>query len=207
MYLLFDFDGTLVDSFQCVIEKTNLLAERFNFRKIQEHEFELLRSLPSKEIIQFLNIPYYKIPSLIYHIRKLLHDEMPKITPIDKMSEILEKFYHAQFSLGILTSNSLENVIKWLETHQMRHFFKFIHTESSYFSKRYLLKKTLKKYNIDHNKTFYICDETRDIEAAQKNNIKSIAVTWGYNSEKTLLQYQPTYLVQKPDELLKICGL
>ena len=33
MHMLFDSDGTLVNSFQCVVEKTNLLAEKFNFRK------------------------------------------------------------------------------------------------------------------------------------------------------------------------------
>lgn len=207
MYLLFDFDGTLVDSFNCVVEKMNQLAEVFHFRKIEEHEIEQLREMSTKELIKFLKIPFYKIPILIRQIRKLLHKEMPRINPVANISPILEKLYHAEFSLGILTSNSIENVMSWLETHQMSHLFKFIHNESNFVSKKYLLRRTIKKYNIDKSSLFYICDETRDIEAAMKNNVKSVAVTWGYNSEKILSQYQPTFLAKKPEDLLLICGL
>lgn len=32
MHLIFDFDGTLIDSFQALLEKFNLLAEQFNYR-------------------------------------------------------------------------------------------------------------------------------------------------------------------------------
>lgn len=60
MYLLFDFDGTLVDSFGCVVEKMNQLAEGFHFRKIEEHEIEDLREMSAKELIKFLKIPFIK---------------------------------------------------------------------------------------------------------------------------------------------------
>ncbi|KTC80214.1 HAD-IA family hydrolase [Legionella cherrii] len=206
MHLLFDFDGTLVDSFDCVIEKTNLLAEQFNFRKIKEHEIESLRDLSSRELINFLGISFYKIPSLIRQIRYLLHEQMVNMKPITNIPTILETFYKSGYSLGILTSNSVENVLLWLDMNQIHHFFNFIHDESNCFSKRHLLKKTLKKYKIDKSKVFYIGDETRDIEAAKRNNIQSIAVTWGYNSEKTLLKHQPTYLAKHPEELLTICS-
>ncbi|ARG96478.1 haloacid dehalogenase [Legionella micdadei] len=207
MHLLFDFDGTLVDSFYCVVDKINQLAEVFHFKKIEEHEVEYIREMSTKELLNFLRIPFYKTPILIRQIRKLLHNEMPTINPVADIHPTLEKLHYAEFCLGILTSNSIENVITWLESHDMRHLFKFIHNESNFVSKRYLLKRTLKKYNIDKKEVFYICDETRDIEAAMKNNIQSVAVTWGYNSEKILSQYQPTFLAQKPEDLLMICGL
>ena len=70
MYLIFDFDGTLVDSFHCVVEKLILLADEFNFHKISPHEIDMIRDLPTKEIIRFLQIPLYKIPMIIYRIRK-----------------------------------------------------------------------------------------------------------------------------------------
>ena len=72
MHLLFDFDGTLVDSFHCVMNKTTLLAEEFAFRKIQQHEIEGLRDLSSTDVIKFLKVPMYKIPLLISKMRKHL---------------------------------------------------------------------------------------------------------------------------------------
>lgn len=207
MYLIFDFDGTLVNSFHCVIEKTILLSKEFNFRKIEEHETEGLRELSSKDLIKFLKIPFYKLPKLIYHMRKQLQHEMKNLNPVVNIYPVLEQLHNAHFSLGILTSNSIENVSMWLDLHQMQHFFNFIHVESHYFAKKYLLKKTIKKYQLDKSQTYYIGDETRDIDAANKNAIKSIAVTWGYHSEKTLLQFQPSYVAKNPEDLLTICGL
>ena len=62
-------------------------------------------------------------------------------------------------------------------------------------------------YKIDKSKAYYIGDETRDIEAAKKNHIKSIAVTWGYNSETALEKYDPSYIAKTPKDLLTILGL
>ena len=204
MYLLFDFDGTLVNSFKCVMRKASLLADEFSFRKIQDHEIESLRDLSSKEVIQFLDIPIYKIPFLISKMRQHLHHEMPTLMPVKGIQPVLKKLYDAKFTLGILTSNSVENVETWLDINGMRHLFSFIHAESTYFSKKHLIKKTLAKYQIDRSQAVYIGDETRDIDAAKKNRIISVAVTWGYNSEKTLLKYEPSFVAKIPEDLVRL---
>ena len=49
-----------------------------------------------------------------------------------------------------------------------------------------------------------MCDEVRDIEAARKSGIKSVAVTWGYNSKDALLKENPDFLINSPDELRNI---
>ena len=103
MHLLFDFDGTLINSYDCVIETTNLLAEQFNLRKIEKHEIEHLRDLTSRELINFLGIPFYKIPSLIRQIRHLLYGKMANMKPVEKnISPVLETFYKSGYSLGNL---------------------------------------------------------------------------------------------------------
>lgn len=207
MHLIFDFDGTLVDSFQCVMEKTLLLADEFHFRKIDKQEIYSLRDLSSREIIKHLQIPFYKIPNLIYTIRNYLHDEMQGLHPVSGMPEVLERLFSAGFSLGILTSNSAANVKLWLQQHNLDHFFNYTHIESTYFSKRRVLKKTLRIYPFDKSKVVFIGDETRDIEAAKQNNVRSIAVTWGYNSEKALSEVNPSHLIHLPRDILRICGL
>jgi phosphoglycolate phosphatase-like HAD superfamily hydrolase len=49
-----------------------------------------------------------------------------------------------------------------------------------------------------------VCDEVRDIEAAKKSGIKSIAVAWGYNTKDALIKENPDFLVNSPDELINI---
>ncbi len=207
MNLIFDFDGTIVDSFQAVIEKFNLFAEKFHFRKIDISEINSLKNLNSRELINYFQIPMHKVPKLIVEARKSLREEMPSLVPFAHLPETLQTLHDAGFSLGIVTSNALENVSQWLQCHGMQHLFQFIQIESSFFGKNHVLKKILRMYNIDNTQAFYIGDETRDIEAAKQCGIYSVAVTWGFNSEKILLQSQPHYVARKPEDILAIFGL
>lgn len=202
MYVLFDFDGTLVNSFNCVMQKALLLAEQFSFRKIQEKDIDGLRDLSSTELIRFFNIPIYKIPVLISKMREYLQQEMVSLLPVQGIHQVLEQLHDRKFTLGILTSNSVNNVEIWLDINNLHHLFSFIHTESNFFSKKSLIKKTLSKYRIDKSQAVYIGDETRDIIAAKKNHITSIGVTWGYNSQKIILKYEPTFIAQTPKDIL-----
>ncbi|HLB43343.1 MAG TPA: HAD hydrolase-like protein [Gammaproteobacteria bacterium] len=204
---IFDFDGTLVDNFNSAIEKFNILADEFNFKKIDPAKSINLKDLSSRELIKYLKIPLYKIPSALYKARKQMSSEISKLAPVSNLLHVLTKMYDANFFLGIVTSNSKENVTSWLDSYKIKHFFHFIHVEPNYFGKNRVIKKVLKKYRMSKSHVFYIGDETRDIDAAKQNGIYSIAVTWGFNSEKILLQHQPHYIARNPNDLLTICGL
>ncbi len=205
LHLIFDFDGTLVDSFDAVIQRFNLLAGEFNFRYIDDHEIDDLKNLTSKELIKHLKIPAYKIPKVILKARALMRGEITKLPAFVNLREVIEKIYGMGIGLGILTSNSSENVNQWLKCNNLQNLFHFIHIESSYFGKKRILRKIIKNYHMDYSRTFYVGDETRDIEAAKASNINSIAVTWGFNSEAVLLQHQPHFIARKPEDILAIC--
>lgn len=207
MHLIFDFDGTLIDSFRDATEKFNCLADQFKLRRINANETDLIRDLSSTELIKYLQIPLYKIPKVIFQARKNMRKELLTIAPFTHLTRVLHELYEAGHSLGILTSNSIENVSDWLKHHHIDQLFHFIHSESSYFGKRRILKKILKTYGIPAAQAYYVGDETRDIEAAKQNHMISVAVTWGFNSETVLATYSPHFIAKKPEDLLTICGL
>jgi phosphoglycolate phosphatase len=49
-----------------------------------------------------------------------------------------------------------------------------------------------------------IGDRCLDIEAAQDNDIQSIAVMWGYGSSEELMSHHPNFIASDIDELQKI---
>lgn len=207
MYLIFDFDGTLVNSFCNVIDKFNILADEFNFRKISPEEVEGLRNLNSRELLKFLRIPLYKLPKVIQKARKFIHADIQALPSFENLPEVLRQLCKAGIFLGILTSNSKDNVLNWLQHHKLDALFTFVHMESNFFGKKRVLKKIMKKYQIDPSEAFYVGDETRDIDAAKQSGMQSVAVTWGFNSEQVLLSHEPDFLVKHPEELLEVCGI
>ena len=204
MHLIFDFDGTLVDSFYCVIEVFNILADDFNFPKIALDEIDDLKNLTAKELIKYLNIPFYKVPAVLYKAKKYMRKEMHHLKPFSGIPQALHDLYDSGFHLGIVTSNSEQNVTSWLNDHEISQYFKFIHSAPNYFGKEQTLKKIMKTNKLGEKEVCYIGDETRDIDAAKQCGISSIAVTWGFNSEKIITEHHPHYLVRKPEDILKI---
>lgn len=204
MYLIFDFDGTIANSFYDVVDKFNLLAQKYHFRQITEDEISSLRDLTSTELIKHLRIPLYKLPAVIFEARKHMREEIHNLRPFEGLPEVLHKLYEQGYILGIVTSNSVENVEMWLAQQNMLHYFAFIHSESNFFGKTRVLKKICRSHKIDKSQAFYIGDETRDIDAARQCQMQSIAATWGLSSEKALMQHNPTYLAHKPEDLLNI---
>ncbi len=207
MNILFDFDGTLINSHTKAIELYNQSADNFNIRKIQADEIETLKNLNSKDLVKYLGIPFYKVPQILLNVRKLLKSEMLSLQPISTIQDIIKQLHASNFHMGILTSNSLENVHTWLKHHDMEQYFSFVHAESSYFGKGRLIKKLLKKQHIPTSRVWYVGDETRDIEAATDNHIRSIAVTWGFTSEKILSTYHPTAIARNPRDLVEIVNI
>lgn len=207
MYLIFDFDGTLVDSFDCLMEKFFQVSNQYHMRTLSSHEIARLRDLPSKEIIKQLKIPLYQLPGMLAQVRHSIQAEILNLKPVVHLFQVLEQLYDAGFTLGILSSNAKENVTAWLKHHQVEYLFKFIYMEQNFFSKGSVLKEILDVHQIEKNQAFYIGDETRDIEAAKANDICAVAVTWGFNSEKALAQTQPHFIARKPTDLLELCGI
>jgi HAD-hyrolase-like len=50
----------------------------------------------------------------------------------------------------------------------------------------------------------FVGDETRDIEACQKVGIRIAAVTWGYNSRRSLVAMKPDFVFDDPQELVSL---
>ena len=51
---------------------------------------------------------------------------------------------------------------------------------------------------------YFVGDEVRDIDAGKKTGIKTIAVSWGYNTKDALAKEHPDYLIDSPLELKDI---
>jgi phosphoglycolate phosphatase len=201
--LIFDFDGTIADTHHYLIKISNQLSSEFHYKTIPPGEIPLLKNKTSQEVIQHLKVPMLKIPAIIAKAKKLFYENMDSLDPFAGLTEVLDQLKSKNITMGILSSNTAANIHRFLQTHQLD-IFDFIHTTSNVWSKNIVLAKLLRDKKLAVKDTIYIGDEIRDIVAAQRLNLRVAAVTWGYNSSDSLRRHHPTFLIDKPAELLNL---
>lgn len=200
---VFDFDGTLCHSLDAVREAVNLFSDEFGFEKIAEKDVETWRNKGSREVFKALGVSMMRLPFLVRKVRKAIQKDTDRMPLVEGIGEVLRKLKDRGYQLGILTSNSSENVEKFLEKHGLD-LFDFIHSGSSIFGKGKMLKQMLKDLNADRGDVVYVGDETRDIEAARSAQIRAVSVCWGFSSRTALERESPDFLVEDPQGLLQV---
>ena len=202
--IIFDFDGTIADTLDSVVRIVNDHAEHFGYKKVTKEDIPYLQGKKPREILSYLGISIFKLPLWIKKIHSEINKEISNMESTVNISPLLSELNNNEhFHLGILTSNTQENVKKFLDKNGLD-FFDFIRTGKSVFGKSHMINKIIKQRHVNKNEAFYVCDEVRDIEAARKSGIRSIAVTWGYNTKGALMKENPDFLVDSPDELRNI---
>lgn len=204
--IIFDFDGTLADTLDAIVNITNHLAEEFGYEPTAPEELAQIRNLSSREIIRQSGISIFKIPFLLRRVRNGLRNDIQQINPIWGIKETLIQLKNDGNQLGILTSNSEGNVKTFLEKHGIEDLFIFIHSGATLFGKHKIIRKLMQEKKLISEQVIYVGDETRDIEASRKINIKVIAVSWGFNSKEALAKANPDFLIDRPSELLEDMG-
>ena len=199
--LIFDFDGTLADSADLMIECANALAAKYHYPIIENpHQH---KDKPARYILkELLQIPWYRIPFYIRDMKNLFKSKLQHVEIFEGIPEALESL-SKRYRLGLLSTNNSETIHRILKRYSIDQF-DFISADSALFGKHKEIKKILKRYKLSLNDTLYIGDELRDIEATRKIGMKIGVVGWGLNSVHVLKSQNPAYLFQTPDELANI---
>ena len=202
--IIFDFDGTIADTVDALVTIANRLAVEFGYIQITPEELARLRTFSSREIIKYSGISLFKIPFLLKKVKGELKQKIQELKPIPGIHAALIELQKEGYRLGIITSNSQENVTAFLQNNELAYLFDFIYSGVTIFGKTTIINNVLKQKQLTTQAVIYVGDETRDIEASKKANIKVIAVAWGFNSPEALAKQKPNFLINYPSELLEV---
>jgi phosphoglycolate phosphatase len=202
--IVFDFDGTIADTLETIIKIINDLSEKFGYEATSSEELRRLRNLSSQAIIKESGISPIQLPCLVREVRKRLNGEIAFVPPIPGIPEALAQLKQRDYRLGILTSNSQDNVWEFLRANRLESLFDFVDSSTSILGKSRTIARMLRRRNLSRDRVVYVGDETRDIEAARAQNLRAIAVSWGFNSPQALELAQPDVLIHTSDRLLEV---
>jgi phosphoglycolate phosphatase len=199
--LIFDFDGTIADTFDAAVTILNKLAAEFGFRALQPKDLAKARDMRTRQLMRFLHIPTRKMSRLARRGSEELYACIHSIQPLPGMLQALRDLQALGYSLGIITSNTEVNVGIFLKNHGLE-LFDFVRCSSKLLGKARMIRSVMRRQQVRAADILFVGDETRDIEAAKKVGIRMAAATWGYNSRRSLEAMKPDFVFESPSELV-----
>lgn len=200
-HILFDFDGTIVDSGIAGIGVINALAPEFGYPPVADGEIESLRHFSARDLLKRrLGIQMWRVFTAL-RFEKRFREELAKNPEATKlvpgMKDVLEHLKGEGCTVGIVSSKAKHLIQKVLEAEKLS--VDFVQGGSGFFGKSKALKKVLKTAEV--TESVYVGDELRDVEACQKVGLDMIGVGWGFNSEASLKK-AGVPVASTPQELL-----
>lgn len=192
-YVLFDFDGTLVDSRAAVITAFNQIAGKYGFKPIATEDLEHLHSLSMIDRFRFLGIPLYRLPFLRGELLQIYHRQLQEVTLVPGMDAVIRDIRSSGLRTGIVSSNQAGIIQTVLNVHDI--IMDDIYCSGRFFGKDRVFRKVLKQQKLQPQEVLYICDEQRDIDACKKVQITPVWVSWGFESASVL------------DDVLSVCKI
>ncbi len=200
--LIFDFDGTLAQTLETGIGIFNEIAPEWGLKPVTMEEAQELRKLHTRALLDRLGVSRLMAVKLAAHIRRILHERMDQVKLIPHISDAIRELRGEGFRMGILSSNSADNVRMFLQRHHLDECFGFIEAGVSLFGKARRIRNVLKQVGIPTRETIYVGDETRDMEASRKAGVCGLAVCWGANGREAMMTEGPEFCVDTPAEMV-----
>ncbi|AMN45469.1 HAD hydrolase-like protein [Rhodoplanes sp. Z2-YC6860] len=198
--VIFDLDGTLVDSRSWFLSVVNGVARKYGFREIADHEIEPMRREGPREILRRLEVPLWKLPAIARHMRGLKREQLGTMSLFPGAPAMLRGLHEAGLTLALVTSDSEDNARRQLGTSAV--LFSHFACGASLFGKAAKFKSIVRHAGATTAQTIAIGDEVRDVEAARSTGIACAAVTWGYSAAETLAAMKPDLTFENINDIV-----
>lgn len=204
--VLFDLDGTLIDSLPLIIECSRLAGAEIGLPWDEDH----IRSMIGIPLIETGEIllgkgkgEFYRSVYLKYFHQ--LHDEKIKIFP--GIVSLLETLKQRQITMAVVTSKIYDSAIMSLSETGIQDYFSSIITASEPCAHKPSSEPALlalERLGKSSDHTLFVGDSHYDIQCGQGAHLSTCGVTWGMATRDQLMAYKPTYLADTIDQLQEI---
>lgn len=199
--VIFDFDGTLADTFGWFAHAINKIADKYHFKKVEPSEHETIRGFDARAVLKYLGVPLWKTPLIAAHMRVLMSRDIHYIRLFAGVDNLLRRLSEVGATLAVVSSNSIENIRHVLGA-EMAALIDYYECGVSAFGKEAKLRKVLRQSGIPRREAIYIGDEIRDSEAAREVGIAFGGASWGYTTPDALRAHAPSDVLARIDDIL-----
>jgi phosphoglycolate phosphatase-like HAD superfamily hydrolase len=198
--LIFDFDGTLADSFELVLDVAHELT---GARRRTPEEVEELRQLPLLTAVRRMGVRWWMIPRMWIVFRRHMYGRMHEVHLFPGIPKLMSELSEAGHQLLVLSSNREDNVRACLRAHGVEQCFQGIY-HGNVMLKAGALRRIMRRSGASFDNAYYIGNEVLDVVAAHRAGMKAVAVTWSGQDNKRLKLAQPDAMVSRTQSLREL---
>jgi phosphoglycolate phosphatase len=206
-HVVFDFDGTLVDSAGPVVRLYNEVADRHGYGRLTAANIGELRGLSVLERCRRLNVPPHRLPWLVMQVGRRYREAIETIGFHDGIPDLLRTLRERGLRVAIVSTNEAENIRAFLRRQSAEAWVDEIQCSRAMFGKARLLRGLMKRAGLSPGELVYVGDEHRDIAAGREVGARTIAVRWGVDAEGRLREAAPDHIAARPADVAAWLGL
>lgn len=208
--IIFDLDGTLLNTLEGLKNSTNFALKKFNSPEItleQTRSFvgNGVRKLIERAIQNGEQNPDFEkcLNTFKEHYSKTMYQ---KTVAYDGIEDMLTELKKRGVKTGVV-SNKFDTAVKELCKNYFDGLIIVAIGESPDVRKKPAPDSVLKAMEILGAKpenTLYVGDSDVDIQTAKNSNLKSVGVTWGFRDRELLEEEGADFIINTPCELLEL---
>ena len=207
--IIFDLDGTLLDTLADLAEGTNYALRVNGFPERTLDEIRRFVGNGARKLIERA-VPDGLVEAALEKVRQDF-DIYYKVHckdhtgPYPGIMEMLQELVQQGYSLGVV-SNKPDFAVQDLIPEYFPDIFSSISGERQGVAKKPapdLILEAMKNLQADSSNAVYVGDSEVDMEAAANAGIPCISVVWGFKGKKFLEEQQAEMIIEKPSEIQK----
>lgn len=186
--VIFDFDGTLVDSRKLILESNRIVFGQFGFAVPSEDESFSLVGMSLESVLLQLAGPDAPVEKMVAAYQRVLPrlraDAAYAEVPFDGAADLLTALSeHDDIRLGIATGHVSHTIAPALDRFGWQSHFCTVQTADKARSKPHpgMVLQALSETNVEAGDAVMIGDTAFDIEMACAAGVRGVAVSWGYH--------------------------
>lgn len=203
--LVFDWDGTLMDSAGSIVASVQAACRDLGLRVPSQAQASYIIGLGLSDALQTLlpDLPPGDYARLVerYRYHYLARDEM--IPLFEGAAQVIETLHQAGFMLAVATGKSRRGLDRALGNSGLAPFFHGTRCADETFSKPHpgMLLELMEELGTSRQRTLMIGDTTHDLQMASNAGVQALGVAYGAHPRHALLQLAPLACVDSVAQL------